>query len=51
VSDVWVAGEPVVRMRQPMSTAFNEHRDRLRSRLPLWQNQVVSHLSGCKSFK
>jgi 5-methylthioadenosine/S-adenosylhomocysteine deaminase len=45
VSDVWVAGEPVVRMRQPMSTAFNEHRDRLRSRLPLWQNQVVSHLS------
>ena len=45
VSDVWIRGEPVVRMRQPVSIALHELRDRLRSRLPLWQNQVVSQLN------
>ena len=51
VSDVWVAGEPVVRMRQPVSLAFNQQIDRLRSRLPLWQNQVVSALNGLDRSK
>ena len=45
VSDVWVAGRSVVRMRQPVSEGFLEHQDRLRSRLTLWQNQVVSQLN------
>nr|NDG60424.1 TRZ/ATZ family hydrolase [Betaproteobacteria bacterium] len=49
VSDVWVAAQPVVRMRQPVSQAFLAHAERLRGRLPLWQNRVNETLSQLSS--
>lgn len=45
VSEVWIAGQPVVSRRQPVGEGLQEVLSRIRSRSSMWQNRVKDRLT------